>query len=404
VHQQKNENMVKRFIILLFIILIFQSCNKDDDFINGQPDIIFEKSLPHELNNYSNFSNPIIFNDYLIITSSDYQNNKSTFFKLDKKGNYIDKWNVNNDHLLGNYLHHNEIYLYNNQLVYNSKYYGVEDEKIISINIDNMETNWEISSANYRSGLFGLDNYIFLNKYITNGYEIYKVNLDNQNIELEYQVTNGTYGLFVLPHEPCIYKIDDTDIGVLITTSTNDSYSLINYNISTQQLIWQVDISEFNNVDESGPTNVQLFENRIIITSNNYISVRNFANGDYKWSRIRMSSYVVDRPVIGSDVIIDSTDRMFCYDIDNGTVLWIREHKQDGVWVGKNEGRIIYDNYLFDDIPINISTGKANWVKLDNWGELDLDFEGRPAIDKTNNELYYVGFRTRKLYKVNMPN
>ena len=54
-------------------------------------------------------------------------------------------------------------------------------------------------------------------------------------------------------------------------------------------------------------------------------------------------------------------------------------------------------------MPIDIITGEAKWVKLDNWGELDLEFEGRPAIDKNNNELYYVGNRTRKLYKVQMP-
>ncbi len=330
-------------ILKLFIILsLFQSCHKDDEFINNKPKILFQKNLPNELDNYSHFSNPILYNDFLIITSSDYQNNKSTFFKLDKNGNFIDKWNVDNDHLLGNYKHQDEIYIYENQLIYNSKYFGVIDEKIVSINLENMETNWEVSSANYRSGLIGLKNSIYLNKYITNGFEIYRLNLDNQNIELVYQITNGSYGTFVLPHNPCIYNIDANSIGVLITTSTNYNYSLINYNISNQQLIWQIDIPEFNNA-ESGPSNVQLSNNRIIITSNDIISIRDLDNGDYKWSKSRMSSFVVDRPVIGDDVITDSTDKMFCYDINDGTILWTREHKQDGVWVGENEGRVIYN-------------------------------------------------------------
>jgi outer membrane protein assembly factor BamB len=391
---------MKKYLYLTVIILLTYSCNKDDDFVNGKPKIIFEKRLPNEMQNYTNFSNPILYDNYLIITSSDYQNNKSTFFKLDKNGNFIDKWNVDNDHLLGNYLHHNEIYLYRNQLIYNSKYFGVSDEKIISINLDNMETNWEISSASYRSGLKGLDNKIYLNKYISNGYEIYEVNLDNQNIELVYQVTNGSYGLFVLPHEPCVYKIDNNNVGVLITSSNNSSYTLINYNISTQQVIWKVDIPEFNNVDVSGPTEVQLINEKIVITSNNYISIRNFDNGDYKWSKFRMSSYVVDKPIIGEGVITDSTDKLFCYNINNGTIIWSRE-QQDGIWVGKNEGKVIYNNFLFDKVPINIQTGEAIWVKLDNWGELDLEFEGKPAIEI--DELYYIGYRTRKLYKVEMP-
>ncbi len=395
---------MKKSLSLILIILLFHSCSEDDDFINGQPKIIFEKHLPNEMENYSHFSNPILYDNYLIVTSSNYQDNKSTFFKLDKNGDFIDKWNVDNDHLLGNYLHSNEIYLYGSQLIYNSKYFGVNDKKIISINLDNMETNWEISSADYRSGLFGLNNNVFLNKYIPNGYEIYKLNLDNQDIELVYQITNGSYGLFVLPHNPCIYEIDNNNIGVIITTSNNDSYSLINYNISNQQIIWTINIPEFNYVDESGPTNVQLLDNRIIISSNNYISVRNLNKGDYRWSKARMSSYVVDKPVIGEGVITDSTDKLFCYDIDNGTIIWSREHKQDGVWVGENKGRVIYNNFLFDKVPINIQTGKAIWVKLDNWGELDLKFEGKPGIDINRNELYYVDYRTRELYKIKMPN
>lgn len=393
---------MKKYLYLTVIILLTYSCNKDDDFINGQPEIIFEKYLPNEMDNYSHFSNPILYDNYLIVTSSNYQDNKSTFFKLDKNGNFIDKWNVDNDHLLGNYLHHNEIYLYDNQLIYNSKYFGVNVDKIVSINLDNMETNWEIPSSSYRSGLKGLDNKIYLNKYISNGYEIYEVNLDNQNVELIYQVTNGSYGLFVLPHEPCVYKIDNNNIGVLITSSNNSSYTLINYNISTQQVIWEVDISEFNNVDESAPTEVQLINEKIVITSNNYISVRNLDNGNYKWSKFRMSSYVVDKPVISDGVITDSTDKLFCYNIDNGTIIWSREHKQDSVWVGKNEGRVIYNIFLFDKVPINIQTGEAIWVKLDNWGELDLQFEGKPGFEI--DDLYYIGNITRKLYKVKMPN
>jgi hypothetical protein len=70
------------------------------------------------------------------------------------------------------------------------------------------------------------------------------------------------------------------------------------------------------------------------------------------------------------------------------------------VWVGKNEGKVIYNNYLFDKVPINILTGEAIWVKLDSWGELNIEFEGKPGIDKDTDELYYIGNNTRKTYKV----
>jgi|TARA_B110001469_G_C9600467_1_gene298353 hypothetical protein len=398
---------MKKYFYITVILLLTYSCNKDDDFINERPDIEFGKHLPNEMDNYSHFSNPVLYDNYLIVASSNYQDNKSTFFKLDRNGNFIDKWNVDNDHLLGNYLHHNEIYLYGNQLIYNSKYYGVNDEKIVSINLDNMETNWEISSTSHRSGLKGLGNKIYLNKYISNGNEIYELNLNNQNIDLIYQVSNGSYGLFTLPHEPSVYKIDNNNVGVLITSSNNDSYTLINYNITSQEVIWEVNLTEFNFYannneypSEAAPAEVQISENNIVINSNSYISVRNLENGNLKWTKIRNVSYNVDTPNIGNGVITDSTDKLFCYDMDNGSIIWTREHKQDGVWVGKNEGKVIYNNYLFDKVPINILTGEAIWVKLDSWGELNIEFEGKPGIDKDTDELYYIGNNTRKTYKV----
>ena len=387
------------FFLIGFFMLAY-TCKREGKQ-NDQPDIIFEKKLPHEMDNYSHFRNPIVYNNFLIVTNTNTRENKSTFFKLDKNGNFLDKWNVDNNHALGNYLFHNEIYFYNNHLIYNSKYFGVRDQKIICVDLNNMETSWQFSSTAFRSGLIGLENKIYLLKDYTNSYEVYEINLDNKNINFVYQSTLGSYGSFTFLIKPTIYKIDVNNLGILTTSSSNNSYTLINYNITTQELIWEIDLPEFNYL--SGPTNVQLKNEKIIITSNDKISVRNLANGELKWSKPRSSSFVVDRPVIGDEVIIDSTDKLFCYDIENGGLIWTREDQEDGVMVGTNENKIIYKDFFFDVIPINIHTGKARWVNLGPWNNLELDFEGKPAIDKNTDDLYYIGYYTRKLYKVRMP-
>ena len=399
---------MKKYFYLVVTILLIYSCNKDDDFINGQPEIIFEKYFPSEMDNYSHFSNPILYDNYLIVTSSNYQDNKSTFFKLDINGNFIDKWNVDNNHLLGNYLHNNEIYLYGNQLIYNSKYFGVNDEKIVSVNLDNMETNWEVSSESYRSGLFGLKNKIYLTKYVSTGLDFYNIDINTQTIELVCQVAPVSYGTFVEAQKPYYYELNNGDVGILVTTSDTTGFLLNNYNISSQQMIWQISLTEFNlyaNNDEypaeATPIEVQKKDNYIVINSNSYISVRELNNGNLKWKRARNVSFNVEIPNVGNGVITDSTDKLFCYNLESGSLNWSREHKQDGVWIGENEGRIIYNNYLFDDVPINIQTGETIWVKLDNWGELDLEFEGKPAIEI--DDLYYTGLKKRKLYKIKMP-
>lgn len=393
-------------IFFIVIVLIAISCDKNEYDIGGAPEILFKKSLPKELNGYD-VSNPIVYDEYLIIPAgSDYENN-ATYFKLSKNGDFVGKWNVNTNHCIQLY----ETYIYKNQLVYNSYYFGVPDNKIVSIDLDNMTTNWEINSISSRSGLFGLKDKIYITQYVTSGLNFFEINLNTLETNLVYHVKPVEYGAFVEVQQPFYYEIDANNIGILVASSDDSGFILLNFNITTQQLIWKISLAEFNYFIEqdvthlyaSAPKEVQLNNEYIIINSNSHISVRRLTDGSSIWYRDRNIDQNQDMPVTGEGVITDSTKKLYCYNISDGVVIWTREDKQDGIWTGFNEGSIIYQNYLFDAVPINLNNGNARWVKLDSWGELDLEFTGKPGIDKSNDNLYYVNRLTRKLYKVAFP-
>ncbi len=394
-------------IIYIICLLLTVSCAKDEEPAGDEPTIFIEKFLPEEMRDYSPFLNPIVYNDILIVVAGDFTENMASLFKLNKDGEFLEKWDIDTHHYLHGYVY----YFYENQLIYNSRYFAIQENKIVSVNLDNMTTNWELDFETSRSGLFGLRDKIYTVKYVSGGLEFYQIDLNTQDIILVHKESPVQYGQLVEAQVPYYYEIDNNNVGILVTSSDSSGFILNNFNITTQQMIWSISLNEFNEYLEedeteiyaSAPTEVQLHDGYIVVNSNSHISVRKLSNGDYIWSKDRMISHNVDMPVVGEGVIIDSTDKLFCYNIEDGSIRWKRLDKEDGIWVGRNDKKIIYKDYFFDEVPINIHNGEARWLKYDHSGVLDPDFSGKPGIDKAYDNLFYINSPEQTFYKVNMP-
>ena len=306
------------------------------------------------------------------------------------------------------YITRMSIHVYKNQFVFNSQHYADNFGEIISIDMESMTNNWVINHNFFRTGLIGLDEKVFKIDHKSDRIEYYEIDLLSQEVSMVYSNPPVQYGQFVEAQEPFFYKTEDDSFAMLVTTSDESGFILENYNITKQEMIWRISLTEFNDLHQYsdyvlGPVDVQIFDDYIIVNSLSHFSVRRLEDQELLYIRYRTPSANVTKPVVGRGVITDSTSKLYCYAIENGMPIWAREDYQDGIWVGHNYGREIYKDYLFHYVPINIHTGDAEWVRLDTWGTLDLDFEGTPGIDKEKDHLYYINSRTKTLYRVAMP-
>lgn len=383
-----------RYLVIIFVFLTL-SCRKEDD--NPKPEIVWEKEFPSIIPTGNWKSSPIIFEDYLIVAIGDPSTLKASLYKFSKTdGSYISKWDETINEITGCSFYIGNKYLYKNLLISKK-----ECDKVVAINLNSMQTEWEIESYDSQRNIYPLDEKVYTVEYSEDGLNIYEIDIEKQEKTFIYFVPPIEYGAFVEVQKPHFYK-DSSSTRLLITTQKNSELLLINYNITTSEVEWEVKLSIFNKI-ESTPTDISSTSKLIIVSSNDYISCRNKANGDYLWYQDRNAKYNAEEPLVTEHKTISATEKLYCYDNSNGQIIWTRNDKQDGIVWGSSANLGFMGGLFFvGSSPINPDNGHSYWFDFDRWGNLILDFWWLPAYDETDDALYYTSMTS--LYKVKKPN
>jgi outer membrane protein assembly factor BamB len=378
--------------LLILVTLIGIGCEKEG--LDKKPNILLRVPLPDEMQGRWHISSPIVFEEYLIVSGRDPITLAATFFKLNNTDgtlhsvwNEVTIWGIDIDRK----------YLWDDKLYFNNR-----REQIIAIDLHTMKTLWRVPANTSRDGFFPLKDKIYITRYLPSGVNYYSIDLVTQEEAFAYSIPPIETGIFAFASNPCFYEINASEVGILVTTKTEEGFVLLNFNITQQQPIWQTVLHEFNTHAQSSPIDVQLINDDILVNSLDYMSHRKLDKGTRIWQLNRQASQNIEEPVINEELIVSATDKLFCYDMKYGNILWTREDGQDGIAWGSGAQMLIYDHLVFMyRSPMDLQTGEAYWIDLDRYGNQTFEFTGLPGIDPQENVLYYTN--SKELFKIEMP-
>jgi outer membrane protein assembly factor BamB len=380
-----------KFVLFATMLICLYSCSKDDDGIRfGKPKIIWEKELPELMTGRLNSaSSPVVYGDYLISSERDTGTNKSRFYKFHKSdGTYINRWEEGTHWWLSGYLK----YFYKDQLIFNNR-----GEKITAIDIHTMETAWEITTPYIHSYIYPLDNKVFGVQFIDGRQVFWEFNLDTKHSRVVFSTDPVETGIFSTVSKPSFFINETNDTIISVATVVDSSFILVCHNISADSLLWERELSEFNENAHKPPSSVSSVDSFLVVNSNDYLSCRDAKDGEMIWSHSITSNPISVNfdPLVTRNYIFHGGDRLVCASTISGETIWSHENRENGIYIGATNDLLYEDGTFFlDPTPFDMQTG----YPYRNW---DIG-SGNPGVEVGAGKLYYTS--RGKLVCVKNPN
>ena len=330
----------------------------------------------------------------MILPERDTDPGKARFYKFHKSdGTFIKRWEEGTFWSLSLYPN----YFYKDQLVFNNR-----GEKITAIDINTMETAWEIITPYIHSYIYPLDNKVFGVQFIDGKQVYWEFNLDTKKSRKVYSSDPIETGIFASASRPTFYVNEKKDTVVSVTTTVDSSFILASYNITADSLLWEKELVEFNENAFKPPRRVFSVDSLLIINSNDYLSCRNAKNGNLYWNHSINSNpiAVISNPLVTSIYTFYGGDRLNCIETKTDNEVWTHEDGENGIQTGGANRSMNYKGHVFffGPIPFNMETGYPHWKN----GNLGFSTGSKnPGVDMEEDKLYYTG--NGKIYCVKTP-
>ena len=273
----------KMYTILISFVLSLFSCWE----INNPPDdkrILWESEIIGGDKTASNRIFPLIFNDNIVISRSNFDRSQSALICFDKKTG-AKKWEWTDSYFNSEGTEIN-IELHTQAFVYNNIIIGLDYNKMYGINAESGKTIWKTVFDDHISDRF----FLFEGKiycmsrdyYIHNKLIFYILDPNDGNYNLLFEVSGYEEGYNIASGSFCIFKNKDEEncllFGILhikdpYTANQDVKYGMMYYNIGKKSILYN---QSYSNI--VGLSNLYIHENKIYSTGS-YFSKYEFATG-----------------------------------------------------------------------------------------------------------------------------
>jgi outer membrane protein assembly factor BamB len=383
---------MKAFKFMVIFIIFTTSCCKDDDIKTKTDSDGVIVSLPYiwktslhqngAVSN-SNFDVPIIYNNNILIPTTNGGNNRLMSLINSKTGEYVwswdDRYQPETERISITYKHQKD-----NLLTYQN------GRRNYCINLDSGTTHWKIMrDYSFSVKMSGLDSTYFVFGPSTSNYQEYQENVgfkgDIQTGEIEeFLVPN-----FTLEHilgnrigdvtrmEPYMYN----GVQHLVVTwqeITSDHSWLFQtylglYNYETNQWVYEKRIINEPNVNGTVKTKPVIYNDKFYVNVGHQLFCHDIATGDQIWFKTFPQDFMFSGFIIEEDKIIANNEDTFTYGInpENGNILWKTETSGTSSRISYLNGIAYFVGGSSDRLHgIDVNTGEHVWkIKVSNLGE-----------------------------------